>query len=142
MKIKLLGIFLSFSLQYCGCSVNINRNTESGGAEESQSFFAMNTYMTFTAYGENAETALAEAKDRIATLEQLWSVTDEHSEIYAVNDNVDSAVQTEFDMTPIHNFCNELYARDTAKKIKTFSFVPITAVIREPARDTIFGQLL
>lgn len=37
----------------------------------------------------------------------------------AVNDNVDSAVQTEFDMTPIRNFCNELYARDTAKKIKS-----------------------
>ena len=39
----------------------------------------------------------------------------------AVNDNVDSAVQTEFDMTPIRNFGNELYARDTAKKI-TSSF--------------------
>ena len=37
----------------------------------------------------------------------------------AVNDNVDSEVQTEFDMTPIRNFCNELYARDTAQKIKS-----------------------
>lgn len=37
----------------------------------------------------------------------------------AINDNVDSDVQTEFDMTPIRNFCNELYARDTAKKIKS-----------------------
>lgn len=37
----------------------------------------------------------------------------------AINDNVDSSVQTEFDMTPIRNFCNELYARDTAKKIKS-----------------------
>lgn len=37
----------------------------------------------------------------------------------AINDNVDSDVQTEFDMTPIRNFCNELFARDTAKKIKT-----------------------
>ena len=36
----------------------------------------------------------------------------------AINDNVDSDVQTEFDMTPIRNFCNELFARDTAKKIK------------------------
>ncbi|MCM1114689.1 MAG: recombinase family protein [Clostridium sp.] len=36
----------------------------------------------------------------------------------AINDNVDSSVQTEFDLTPIRNFCNELYARDTAKKIK------------------------
>lgn len=37
----------------------------------------------------------------------------------AINDNVDSDVQTDFDMTPIRNFCNELYARDTAKKIKS-----------------------
>ena len=37
----------------------------------------------------------------------------------AVNDNVDSAVQTDIDMTPIRNFCNDLYARDTAKKIKS-----------------------
>ena len=37
----------------------------------------------------------------------------------AINDNVDSSVQVEFDMTPIRNFCNELYARDTAKKIRT-----------------------
>lgn len=37
----------------------------------------------------------------------------------AINDNVDSSIQTEFDMTPIRNFCNELYARDTAKKIKS-----------------------
>ena len=37
----------------------------------------------------------------------------------AINDNVDSSVQTDFDMTPIRNFCNELYARDTAKKIKS-----------------------
>lgn len=37
----------------------------------------------------------------------------------AVNDNMNPVVQTEFDMTPIRNFCNELYARDTAKKIKS-----------------------
>lgn len=35
----------------------------------------------------------------------------------AVNDNVDSAVQTDFDMTPIRNFCKDFYARDTTKKI-------------------------
>ena len=27
----------------------------------------------------------------------------------AINDNVDSAVQTEFDMTPIRNFCKNKY---------------------------------
>lgn len=44
------------------------------------SLFAMNTYMTFTAYGENSEAALESAKQKIKELESLWSVTDEDSE--------------------------------------------------------------
>ena len=44
---------------------------------------------------------------------------DNNVRFIAINDNVDSLVQNEFDMTPIRNFCNELYARDTAKKIKS-----------------------
>ena len=44
---------------------------------------------------------------------------DNNVRFVAINDNVDSSIQTEFDMTPIRNFCNELYARDTAKKIKS-----------------------
>lgn len=51
----------------------------------SASFFAMDTYMTFTAYGANAEGALRQAEDRIAELEGLWSVTDTGSDIYKVN---------------------------------------------------------
>lgn len=55
-------------------------------AEASQSsLFAMNTYMTFTAYGDDAESALEEAKQQIQELESLWSVTDTGSEIYAAN---------------------------------------------------------
>lgn len=49
------------------------------------SLFAMNTYMTFTAYGENAEAALEEARKRIQEVETLWSVTDAESEIYRAN---------------------------------------------------------
>lgn len=51
----------------------------------SESFFAMDTYMTFTVYGANAETALLQAENRITELEGLWSVTDADSDIYAVN---------------------------------------------------------
>src|SRR5574344_2073730 len=36
----------------------------------------------------------------------------------AVNDNVDSNVQTENDLTPFKNVFNEWYARDTSKKIR------------------------
>ena len=47
--------------------------------------FAMDTYITMTAYGRDAETALSEAEDKLIDLEQLWSVTDPDSDIYAVN---------------------------------------------------------
>ena len=36
----------------------------------------------------------------------------------AINDNVDSNIQTENDLTPFKNVFNELYARDTSKKIR------------------------
>ena len=52
-------------------------NTE----EASSSLFAMNTYMTFTAYGENAQTALEESAELIEEVESLWSVTDAGSEV-------------------------------------------------------------
>lgn len=50
-----------------------------------KSFFAMDTYMTITAYGENAASALEQAEERVTELEKIWSVTDENSEIYAIN---------------------------------------------------------
>lgn len=54
--------------------------------EEAQaSFFAMNTYMTMTAHGANAQAAVDRAQARIEALESLWSVTQEGSDIYAVN---------------------------------------------------------
>ena len=52
---------------------------------QSKSFFAMNTYMTITAYGESAEIALNKAEEKTLKLESMWSVTDENSEIYAIN---------------------------------------------------------
>lgn len=60
------------------------------GKEEafSSSFFAMDTYMTFTVYDEDAgkaQSALQQAKEEIVRLEALWAVTDEDSDIYAVN---------------------------------------------------------
>ena len=56
------------------------------GAEQnekvSRSVFAMDTYMTLTAYGDNAGEALDAAVVRIQELEAKWSVTDSGSEIY------------------------------------------------------------
>lgn len=45
----------------------------------------MDTYITMVAYGQDVETALAEAEKRLTELKQLWLVTDSDSDIYAVN---------------------------------------------------------
>ncbi len=58
----------------------------------SKSFFAMDTYMTITAYGENAASALEQAEERVTELEKMWSVTDENSEIYAINHSSGASV--------------------------------------------------
>jgi len=53
--------------------------------EESIELFAMDTYMTISAYGNQAKCALQAAETRIRQLERLWSVTDPESELYMLN---------------------------------------------------------
>lgn len=74
-KRYILGLAMCF-IALTSCSSN---------EPQSKSFFAMDTYMTIKAYGENAEIALNQAEERVKELEKLWSVTDENSEIYAIN---------------------------------------------------------
>ena len=47
--------------------------------------FAMDTIMSMDVYGEGGEEALARAEETIYRLEDLWAVTDENSEIWALN---------------------------------------------------------
>lgn len=42
--------------------------------EHSRDFFAMNTYITISAYGEHAEESIKSAENRIRELEGMWSV--------------------------------------------------------------------
>ncbi|MCD8109231.1 MAG: FAD:protein FMN transferase [Clostridiales bacterium] len=51
----------------------------------SQDFFAMDTYMTLTAYGENAQDAVEAGVAEIERLDALLSTGDSDSEIYALN---------------------------------------------------------
>ena len=43
---------------------------------------------------------------------------DRNIRFIAINDNVDNTVQRDNDITPIKNYFNEWYARDTSKKIR------------------------
>lgn len=48
-------------------------------------FFAMDTVMSMTAYGKNAEAALGAAEDKIKELDRLFSVTKNDSDISKIN---------------------------------------------------------
>lgn len=54
---------------------------------ESRDIFAMDTYMTLTAYGKNARKALDEAVDEINNIEQLVSTGIDSSEVSQINKN-------------------------------------------------------
>lgn len=63
-----------------------NQNSQYGGQDAVQrEFLAMDTYMTFTAYGDGVNEALDKAEQEIQTLEDKWSVTEADSEIYTIN---------------------------------------------------------
>lgn len=83
-----LPCMLVFFVLLTGCTGG--QNTQQ--TEHTTGSFAMGTYMTLTAYGENGETTLDAAENRMKELEALWSATDENSEIYKVNHSDGSPV--------------------------------------------------
>ncbi len=86
--------------------------TLSGCAAEQKpveaSLFAMNTYMTFTAYGENAQSALDESTELIETAESLWSVTDQASEIHQANHSGGQPVSVSEETAALISFALEM----------------------------------
>lgn len=54
---------------------------------EIRNLFAMDTVMSITAYGENAKAALTQSEQKIKELDRLFSVTDENSDIYRINES-------------------------------------------------------
>ena len=95
-KLVIVLMILSIIIA-CGCSESSgsrnnnkanNSNSEKDDSEsQTTELFAMDTYMTLTAYGKNADKALNEASDAIKELDALLSTEDENSEIYILNQN-------------------------------------------------------
>lgn len=102
---KKIWIILALCIFLTGCS------SKSELAEAESTFFAMNTYMTFTAYGEQAETALDEAEQLIQRMESLWSVTGEESEIYRANHSGGNAVSVSEETAELISFALEMAQR-------------------------------
>lgn len=89
-------------------------------------FFAMNTYIRLEAYGDGAEDALALAQARIEELEGLWSVTDETSEIYAVNHSGGQPVSVSEDTAELVSFALEM-AEKTGGALEPTIYPVLTA---------------
>ena len=84
-KVKRKIIFLIFAAVMVvagGCG------TDGGDTEASRDLFAMDTYMTVTAYGKGAT-------DEISRLDQLLSTGNEDSEIYKINQSGDGILSEE-----------------------------------------------
>lgn len=96
------GAFL-LCVALCGCSENTaNKESKaeevqsvSAQTEYSDTLFAMDTYMSLTAYGDRAEEAVEESKKEIQRLDNLWSVSSEKGELYAINQNGKGAVSAD-----------------------------------------------
>ncbi len=143
MRIKLLGLLLSFSLLLCGCTGNTAEKKNSEEAvKKTQNVFAMNTYITLTAYGENAKSALTDSENRIRELEKLLSVTDESSEIYMVNHSGGAATTLSPDTENVISFALEM-ANRTNGALEPTIYPVLTAwgftteTYRIPTQETI-----
>lgn len=69
----------------------------------------MDTYMTMTAYGDNAEAALDRACSEITRLEGLFSVTDSNSEIGKINSSRGQPVEISSDTAELISRSSKLY---------------------------------
>lgn len=88
-KISLLVCILLVGV-FTGCTQQSRQNVSEAAGEGnpiSRELFAMDTYMTLTAYGKYAEQALDAAEQEIERLEALFSSEKEGSEIFLVNHN-------------------------------------------------------
>lgn len=96
----IISMVLLVSLAGCTFTKELSK-TES-------TLFAMNTYMTFTAHGENAETALNESMEQIKMLESLWSVTGSESEIYRANHSAGQTITVSQETAELISFALEM----------------------------------
>lgn len=79
---------------FAGC-VNKSDNVQKSNnisKDYSKEFFAMDTYMTVTAYGENGEKAVSAAEKKVKELDKKLNAEDKESEIYSLNKNGNAAL--------------------------------------------------
>lgn len=97
MKLRKISAFgAGLLILLTGCN-----SDDSKSEAHSKDVWAMNTYMTMTAYGKNAETALEKSAGRINSLDSLLSVTSENSDIQRINNSGGEPVEVSDDTAQI-----------------------------------------
>lgn len=102
---------LCLCLALFGCSENTENKSKKAeeiqrvAAEDTQqatameqytdNLFAMDTYMSLTAYGMDAEEAVKKSKKEIQRLDNLWSISSKEGEIYNINHNGSGVVSAD-----------------------------------------------
>ena len=105
MLIFVCGIVLT------ACQGGLTGGEKGQNQEVQKEFFTMDTYMTFSLYGEKAGETLKDAEAKIRKLESEWSVTNQNSEIYQVNHSNGNPVTLSEDTAEVVR-----YALDMAKE--------------------------
>lgn len=134
---KLLPLLMALLLAGCGAS-NDEKHTKS--------VFAMDTYISLTAYGSDTEKALDTAAEKLTDLEGLWSVTDSGSEIYKVNHSEGSPVTVSGETVDLVSFALDMYSKTGG--VLDISIYPLltewgftTSEYQVPAQERIDGLL-
>lgn len=94
---KLTAALLCGAMLLTGCSEKKPEDTQA----HTRDLFAMDTFMTMKAYGDNAEQGLSAAAEEITTLEKLLAVTDENSDISRINNSSGKLVEVSEDTAAI-----------------------------------------
>lgn len=88
----MIGITAMTVLSSCG---NKEKAAKEQPAQSTQEIFAMDTYMSLTAYGSNSEEAVSKAVQEINRLDAMFSVGNEDSDVTKINENGSGEVSEE-----------------------------------------------
>ncbi|SEL24469.1 FAD:protein FMN transferase [Ruminococcus albus] len=105
-------VLLTGVLMLNSCAANnsdSSKATVTDDIKSSGSVFAMDTYMTITAYGQNGKKGIEAAQKEITKLEKLWSVTDENSEIYTLDHSGGTEVPVSAETEELLNFAIDMH---------------------------------
>lgn len=119
MKIPKIAVVLTAALLLAGCG-------SSYGSEDmnTEEFLAMDTYITLSAYGDNSQLALANARREIKSAEAQLSVTDPDSEVSRINGSGGYDTVISEDMASIVNFA--LYLNEVTEGAFDITMYPVT----------------